>query len=218
MLLSDLEEIIKLQDKGTEVRILTFDSGSYVVAGTYCVSLNDNVGGNYKILSNFKQLFLRKRKNKSVEWSNGFIYDGQPLETEFVKLNISVYCVNVMFFDMVETPKLPMGDKDDITGWNDTYFVCVKDNCLYVGYTNLNKLSYHKEPFESQLDQYIVVPFNEYLANMSGTVEMASYTIDGAEDYFLFVVDGQSIAHLAKANPMSKRMVAQWQYLLRKEL
>lgn len=218
MLLSDLEEVIKLQEKGTEVRILTFDSGSYVVAGTLCIPLNTHIIGwrNYKIYSNLKQLFLRKRKNRIVEWNDGFIYDGQPLETKFERLHTSLNCVNVMFFDMEQIPQLPMGDKEDITGWNDSYFVCVKDNYLYVGYTNLNKLSYHKEPFESALDQYLVVPFNPFLANMSGTIEMASYDIDNC-DYMLFAVDGQNEAHLTKVSPMSKRMVAQWQYLLRKE-
>lgn len=221
MLLSDLEEIVKLQEKGTEVRILTFDSGSYVVAGTLCVSLNVNVGGNYKVVSPLKQLFLRKRKNKAVEWNDGFVYDGQSLETEFVKLHTSIYCVNVMFFDMPKIPNLPMGDKEDITGWNDTYFICVKDNYLYVGYTNLNKLSYHREHFESELDQYLTIPFSEYLSVMNGTIEMASYTIDGIDefgDYLLFAVDGQKVAHLTRVEPMSKRMIAQWQYLLRKAI
>lgn len=208
MILGDIEFIIKAQENGQQVKVISLDIGTFLMVDTLGIKLSDNNLGNYIVLSSLKELFFRKRKNKEIQFSNGFIYDGVNLPTELAYYENYYQLNSIAYLNMPELNKLPMGDKDDITGWNDNYFICIEDNSLYLGYTNLNDIVYHKEEFFDTEPQYTLLDYNDFLSKLCGDVELCWHTNSS-----IALVNNDKI-HITGLRQMNKQQIAQWQYLV----
>lgn len=208
--LSELEYFIKAQAQNElfirsigEQQILYCPSSNYGV-------LVGNGTQEYQLNSELKTLFLRKRKNGIVKFEAGnFYYNDTCLPTGTTPLPQQSYKPILMAYLSGNIAQLKMQDKDDIANWSNRIFICLQDNVLYCGLTNLNEITTLQCEAHSEGNKYFFIEFNPTFYNLDfNNIELAFYTD------FVVISDTKNY-YIAPTASFDNQLIKQWNILIK---